>query len=139
MKATIARRHLERVVDANFNRSKEGFRVLEDICRFVLNSSELTAGFKVLRHELTGAVAVFGLRQVISSREISRDVGRATSQAESDRQSLADVFYANAQRVKESLRVLEEFAKLADRGAAEKIKRIRYAVYGLEKKVLKRM
>jgi len=45
-------------------------------------------------------------------------------------------FYANTQRVKESLRVLEEFAKLDSPVSAERFKTLRYKVYGLEKKLL---
>jgi hypothetical protein len=49
-----------------------------------------------------------------------------------------DVFYANSQRAKESLRVLEEFAKLRDRRLAEDLKKLRYQVYALEKNVIER-
>ena len=53
--------------------------------------------------------------------------------------SVGDLLYANSQRVKESLRVLEEFAKLVNIKAAEKLKRLRYAAYEVEKDALGRM
>jgi hypothetical protein len=82
---------------------------------------------------------VFGLKDIVTSRDIVHDVGRATIAAESRRGSVADVFYANAQRAKESLRVLEEFAKLKDITVASQLKKLRYTVYEIEKNALKRM
>jgi hypothetical protein len=49
-----------------------------------------------------------------------------------------DIYYANSQRVKESIRVLEEFAKLRNKQVAEKLKKLRYRVYALEKKIIER-
>jgi hypothetical protein len=126
-----------RVIDANYNRAKEGLRVCEDICRFVKDDPKATARFKKLRHGLTRAVAVFGLKDIVASRDIVGDVGRKTIAAESCRSSIGDIFYANAQRVKESLRVLEEFAKLKDPAVAADLKKLRYTVYEIEKNALK--
>jgi hypothetical protein len=128
-----------RVVDANYNRAKEGLRVCEDVCRFVRDDKKATARFKKMRHDLTRAVTVFGLKDIVASRDIVRDVGRKTIKDESSRSSISDIFYANAQRVKESLRVLEEFAKLKDAKTASDLKKLRYTVYEIEKSALKRM
>jgi thiamine-phosphate pyrophosphorylase len=128
-----------RVIDANYNRAKEGLRVCEDVCRFVEDDPKATARFKKLRHGLTAAVAAFGLKGIVASRDIVCDVGRKTFAAESRRTSVGDIFYANAQRVKESLRVLEEFAKLKDPAVAVDIKKLRYTVYEIEKNALKRI
>lgn len=135
----MSRKELFRVVDANYNRAKEGLRVCEDVARFVSNDRTLTARFKRVRHGLTEAAAAFGFREIVAAREILQDVGRATSRSESRRSSVGDVFYANSQRVKESLRVLEEFAKLVNIETAEKLKRLRYAVYAIEKEALGRL
>ena len=130
---------LHRVIDANYNRAKEGLRVCEDICRFVRDDAKATARFKELRHGLTAAVMVFGLKDMVASRDITGDVGCKTIAAESRRRHVGDIFYANIQRVKESLRVLEEFAKLENIEAAERFKSLRYKVYGLEKKAFERL
>jgi thiamine-phosphate pyrophosphorylase len=132
-------RPLFRVIDANYNRAKEGLRVCEDVCRFVRDDDAATARFKKVRHGLTAAVSVFGLKDIVASRDIAGDVGRRTIAAESRRQGVADIFYANSQRVKESLRVLEEFAKLKDARAAGAFKKLRYTVYDIEKDVLEKM
>ncbi|MBF0593795.1 MAG: thiamine-phosphate pyrophosphorylase [Candidatus Omnitrophica bacterium] len=132
-------RGIERVIDANFNRAKEGLRVCEDTARFIVDDKVLTSGYKAVRHELTGAVEVFGLTLIVKARDVAGDVGKPTTISESKRGSIADIFYANTQRVKESLRVLEEFAKLTDGSLAERFKLLRYKVYGLEKRAFERL
>ena len=54
-----------RVIDANFNRAKEGLRVCEDVCRFWLDEEVLTKKFKSLRHRLTDEIKVLGLKSLI--------------------------------------------------------------------------
>lgn len=136
MRAHLDRKVFLRVVDANFNRAKEGLRVCEDTARFVRNSKGLARDYKDVRHKLTDAVSGFGFQALLAARDIHGDVGRVTTDSESARVSVNDIFQANSQRVKESLRVLEEFAKLVDIAAAENLKLLRYRVYALEKTAL---
>ena len=131
-------KRFDRVMDANFNRAKEGLRVCEDICRFVLDAKSLTRGYKSVRHQLTEMITSLKILEVIRSRNIERDVGRGSTSVECTRKSAMDIFYANSQRVKESMRVLEEFAKLRNKKLAEGLKRLRYKVYALEKNVIER-
>jgi len=42
------------------------------------------------------------------------------------------------ERVKESLRVLEEFSKLIDGGISDRFKRLRFRAYGAEKRLVSR-
>ena len=42
-----------RIIDANFNRIKEGFRVIEDGLRFYYDEKELTEKLKRIRHRFT--------------------------------------------------------------------------------------
>ena len=131
-------KELYRILDANFNRAKEGLRVGEDICRYVWDDKALTRGFKDARHELTQVIEVLGIFKALACRDINADVGRGTSASESKRKDLSAVFLANAQRVKESLRVLEEVTKLIDIKTADRLKHLRYRIYALEQKVLKK-
>ena len=48
-------RSVYRIIDANFNRAREAVRVIEEFCRFALNSSSLTERTKQLRHQLCAA------------------------------------------------------------------------------------
>jgi len=129
----------DRIIDANFNRAKEGLRVCEDVCRFILDAQGATRKFKGIRHELTGVMSVLDMSEIIASRDIRRDVGRGSSESEFNRKGMADVFYANAQRVKESIRVLEECVKLRNKKTAECLKKIRYKVYALEKNIVEQL
>lgn len=126
-----------RVIDANYNRAKEGLRVCEDVCRFWIDDGRLTKDFKEIRHALTDTVKVLGLGNLIAQRDIEHDVGRKTRFSENRRSGPGDIFYANAQRVKESLRVLEEFSKLRDIRTTSGLKALRYKLYAIEKKVFK--
>jgi hypothetical protein len=127
---------LYRILDANFNRAKEGLRVCEDLCRYIWNQKTLTRTFKDVRHELTEIMAGVDIQKALEARHIQGDVGRATSASESRRNNINSVFGANCQRVKESLRVLEEVTKLIDAGISLRLKVLRYKVYALEQKTI---
>ena len=126
---------LYRILDANFNRAKEGLRVCEDICRYGWDNKPLTRAYKDLRHQLTLVGALLSFDKALKARDITADVGRPTTASEGRRKDLAGVFWANSQRVKESLRVVEEVAKLLNTKAAQNTKALRYKVYALEQKV----
>src|SRR5437867_5906088 len=96
-----------RVLDANFNRAKEALRVCEDICRFFLNKRKSTQDYKTLRHRLSDLVVKLGIKTVIDSRNIGGDIGKQSIASELKRKDIQDIFYANSQRAKESVRVLE--------------------------------
>jgi len=133
-------RLIYRIIDANINRAKEGLRVCEEITRFILNSYNLTSEFKKTRHR-TDAVLKYLPRntELFKERKSLADVGRKIYFNELKRGNCQDIFFANMQRVKESIRVLEEFTKLINKNTAVKFKRLRYDIYELEKKAAKRI
>lgn len=134
---SVTSKGLYRIMDANVNRTKEGLRVCEDIARYVWNKKELTRSFKDLRHALTEIVVKVGMAKLLVTRDVSADVGRPSSASEAVRQDVNGVFMANVQRVKESLRVLEEMTKLIDPLLAEEFKGLRYKVYVLEQRAFR--
>ncbi len=123
-----------RVLDANFNRAKEGLRVCEDICRFVHDQPSRTRSLKQIRHGLTEIQCSLNRKDLLASRDIAGDVGKGSLEAEFSRRNVKDIFYANIQRVKESIRVLEEFMKLVDKKKAQSLKAARYKIYDFERK-----
>ena len=132
---------LYRIIDANLNRSREGLRVCEDIARFALNSKALTEELKTVRHGVSDIVKTFAKRieSLSAARNSDGDVLRCSGfVSEMKRSSLSDVFAANIERVKESLRVLEELFKLIDNKSSSKFCGLRFKVYAIEKKALKR-
>ena len=129
------------MIDANLNRAKEGLRVCEEVTRFILDDRSLTCGFKAVRHRVDlAAVSCPDRDELLGSRSSKKDVGRTVSSVSGEfkRSGYRDIFLANIQRVKESIRVLEEFSKLNRVDAALKFKALRYDVYELEKKVIKK-
>ena len=128
---------IARIIDANYNRSREGLRVLEEILRFMKDDRELTKKLKDIRHGLTDAIMGFGLtrQELLDARDSESDVGRhIEGELESRRENLEDIIASNFSRIEESLRAIEEFGKLLDQSSARKIKDLRYEVYTLEKK-----
>jgi len=132
--------NVHRIIDANLNRVKEGLRVCEEITRFILDDRRFTALFKLYRHEIDVIVKkVYPAAKLLEERRSAEDVGRKNSGSELKRSGLKDIFWANIQRVKESLRVLEEFSKLKNREAALRFKQLRYKVYEIEKESFKKV
>ena len=122
------RTKLLRVIDANLNRASEAARVVEDYARFVLDHAGLANSVKSLRHRLREAADALGLKlsDLLSARDTEHDVGTELVGArERERSDMHAVLRANFQRLQQSLRVLEEYSKLAgapDRGfAAEQL------------------
>ena len=68
-----------RILDANFNRSREGLRVCEEVARFVLESAALTRELKKCRHDVTRVwKKLFNENsELLASRDVRRDVGKA--------------------------------------------------------------
>lgn len=126
-----------RVLDANFNRTKEGLRVIEDIFRFVLEDDRLRKKIRNLRHAFDTIVTKRLLNSIIESRDSGHDLGRKNDLLEQKRGDITELLYVNFQRVKESLRVLEEFFKLSFPRQVAGIKKMRYALYTLEKETFK--
>jgi len=134
----ISRNNNHRIIDANLNRVKEGLRVCEEITRFILDHHKFTALFKLYRHEIDDIVKnTYPKQKLLKERKSDTDVGREDSHLELKRTGCKDIFWANIQRVKESLRVLEEFSKLENKKAALRFKQLRYKVYEIEKKSFK--
>ena len=126
---------VNRIFDANINRAKEGLRVCEEIARFSLNNKPLTQDLKNFRHRIN-----LILKNIPSSfrflkyRRSLSDIGSNIFANELKRKNIQDIFFANIARVKESIRVLEEFSKLKNIKCAIQFKRLRYGIYEIEKK-----
>jgi len=130
-----------RIIDANLNRVMEGIRVCEDIARFYFNNEQLTAKLKNLRHDIFSAIKDLReehLEELVFSRDLN-DVGMKSIKSEKSRKDLVDLFLANTQRGKESLRVLEEVLKLFDQELSQKFKRFRFKLYEIEKTAVKEL
>jgi len=129
-----------RVIDANLNRISEGLRLLEDIARLLLNDAALTQQLKNMRHDILRSDWSFQ-QQLIQSRNSAGDVGvNMEVPGEEKQRELPTVIVANSRRVQESLRTLEELAKIPGSELdSEKFKQARFDLYTIEQALLSRL
>ncbi|GMT43375.1 MAG: hypothetical protein IEMM0003_0194 [bacterium] len=131
---------LLRLLDANFNRAREGLRVIEDIHRFCYkNQQENILILKKFRHNLAECEKEYRIRlPLLQSRDTENDCGtKITLKDEISRNGLSDVAAGNFKRIEESLRVIEEIGKLLLPKLTIKIKSLRYGCYEIEKSLAK--
>jgi len=120
---------VERLIDANINRLREGLRVIEDINRYIYDNGSLSSRLKNIRHLVSKAYDIDRL----TYRDIINDVSKSSTDSEMIRESIDSVIIANFSRVQESARVLEEIFKLKDLELSNLFKEIRYELYDIEK------
>lgn len=129
--------NVARILDANFNRLREGLRVLEEHERFVLNHQASIDTLKQVRHDLRGWLQQQDsglIQEFMLARDTKSDVLRdQLTPSESLRNNLDDVWMANMQRVKESLRVLEEYGKVVNAEWGAFFQKLRFEMYDFEK------
>jgi len=131
-----------RIIDANLNRIGEGLRILEDIARLVLNDRALTEQLKTMRHELVRSDWSFQ-QQLLQARNSESDVGIDIEvTGEEKERELPATVVANAKRVQESLRTMEELTKIPGGIPgldSEKFKQARFNLYSIEKALLSKL
>lgn len=126
-------------MDANINRACEGLRVAEEIARFVLQDGRLLEGLREIRHTVSSLGQGFSGLSLLSSRDVKNDVGRSIKVGNLVREDPLGVARANLRRTEEALRTLEEFSRLKDHKQSVEFENLRFAVYDIEKEILKRL
>jgi thiamine-phosphate pyrophosphorylase len=126
-----------RIIDASLNRIGEGLRVLEEFARLSLNDTGLTGRLKDLRHRMVHFDEELQ-QQLLRARDAAGDVGAdLTAQGQEKPQDTTGTVTANARRVQESLRVMEELARESGTGLETDVyRRARFALYTIEKELL---
>ena len=125
-----------RIIDANFNRAREGLRIAEEFCRFALNNETLSSRCKQIRHQLSATVSSLGMQRLVTARDTENDIGCGIEIAEQmKRANLEDCVTAGFARVTEALRVLAEAAATIDSTISGTLEQLRYDCYILEKDI----
>lgn len=126
-----------RVLDVNFNRLREGLRVVEDYCRLVCDD-DTALSVKEMRHDIRSLLDEKLTLDCLSARQVETDIGRRTfTDSEASRDDWPAILQANLKRSQEAARVIEEGAKLIVRPRlSQGIKALRFSLYELEKRVL---
>ena len=129
-----------RIIDANLNRIGESLRLLEDLARLMLNNATLAKQLKAMRHELEVRELPVK-KQLLQARNAEGDVGiniEAPEQVEE--RELPATVVANTRRVQQSLRVIEELAKIPSiKLDPEKFKKARFSLYTIERDLISRL
>jgi len=128
-----------RIIDANCNRIGEGLRFLEDVARFLLNDADLSHQLKAMRHNLIKSMSRFG-PALMTERNSETDVGIGTEI--SHRQDIQSLVTANARRVEEALRAVEELSKLPELSStlhSKGFETARFNLYTLQRELLSRL
>jgi len=133
MSPTPSTAAIERLLDANLDRAREGLRVLEDWARFALDRADLVARCKDMRQRLGLCHAD---RYKLARHTASDPAAGMGHPAQLQRLDPARVIGANASRVAEALRVLEEFGRADNPALAAEAAAIRYQLYDLEVELL---
>lgn len=124
---------IDRIVDANLDRAREGLRVLEDWFRFACEDRDRAALCKDMRQRL----AHWHGDRFRLARDTPNDPGTQISHpAEVKRTDVGHLLQANCSRVQEALRVVEEYAKLVSPAMAADCEQMRYQTYALENAIL---
>jgi len=111
--------------------------VVEEFCRFVLNSSSLTERAKKLRHELSASIGKLDTGRLIAGRDSLGDVGAGkTIEKQLTREDLNDCFTAGCKRLTEALRALTEVIRIDNEPLAAAIEKLRFDAYTLEKDIV---
>ncbi|MAG14866.1 MAG: thiamine-phosphate pyrophosphorylase [Dehalococcoidales bacterium] len=125
-----------RIIDANLNRIGEGLRVLEEIARLLLDDAALSQRLKDMRHGMV-KVELSLEQQFLRARDSAGDIGiNLEASGEKTYKDIPEIVVANARRVQEALRVMEELAK--NPGVpleSDKFKQARFALYTIEKEL----
>lgn len=130
-----------RIIDANLNRASEGLHLLEELARLMLNDAELARQLKTMRHEIVRGDLAFN-KALIQSRDSEGDVGVDIEVPGEGGKELPIIVVANARRVQEALRILEELAKISGttpKLEPDKFKKARFDLYTIEQKLLSRL
>ncbi|MFN3551041.1 MAG: thiamine-phosphate pyrophosphorylase [Endomicrobiia bacterium] len=129
-------KNILRIIDANVNRSTEGIRVVEEILRFVYKDEKTYKKLRIIRHEIPKLFINFYPHSVLQ-RNSYIDPGKKSK--EKKYKNIKHIVISNFHRVSESLRVLEEIAKMLQPKKVQKIKNLRYKIYDLEKFVVEKI
>jgi thiamine-phosphate pyrophosphorylase len=125
---------IERLIDANLDRAREGLRVMEEWARFALERPDLVWRCKDLRQRL----GQLHDERYKFARDAAGDPATGLAHPAQDRRRDGPaIVAANAARVQEALRVLEEFGRLVDGDLAAAAAVCRYSLYDLEVAMLR--
>ncbi len=123
---------LERIIDVNLNRLREGLKVCEDILRFHYEDKELLFPLRKIRQSLFPYLQEIE-KILLPFRKSEIDLGRGEKFDKGKRKDIREIFSVNIKRCEEACRVLEEVYKIKTGKGSPFFKSARFSLYDLEK------
>jgi len=130
---------LLRIIDANYNRAREGLRVCEDFMRFLFEDEENAEKLKKLRRSLSKLIDEFELKELVGARDVEGDRLKFKDMKDKGKIHIRLLLRRNFQRVTEALRVLEEICLLLKPDLRKKFMRLRFKLYEIEETAYERI
>jgi len=120
------------LLDSSFNRAREAARVLEDQARFVAPDPAAARGWRGIRRGVGALQARLG--PLLAHRFVGRDPGARDGAAGG--RNVGGIATANAKRLQEALRSIEEHLKAVRPALAPVAARLRFDAYEAEQAAL---
>jgi len=120
-----------RIIDANFNRTREALRVIEDGVRFCGDTEKMASDIRKIRHDFTKTVIDSFGESIIQWRDVETDPGKDFSIPV--RTTVDTIIRRNFSRAGESMRVIEEYSKTIFPEYTSTWAKLRFRVYQMEK------
>ncbi len=127
--------HWQRILDVNLNRTTESLKFIEDYVRFSLENSRLLTSIRKVRSEFLKVKREIPLRDLILYRKSEEDLGRRSGFDKKSRFEEREPVIANLNRLKESIRTMEEILRLKNPYLSDRLKEMRFQIYDLEKAI----
>ena len=102
--------------------------------RLVVDDKKETIALKKIRNNVSNILKNSKIKQseIIKHRDSCSDIGK-TIKIKNSKKAIMDIFIANAQRVKEAIRVIEEVFCILDKKTSNKLQNLRFKFYSTEK------
>lgn len=122
------------IIDANFNRVREGLRVVEDGIRFYISNRDIFKQVKDFRHKFTRSILEnFPSVFLHKGRDILKDTGKNYDIIK--KENIKKTIEKNCLRVEEGIRVIEEYSKCLKPSISKKLHNLRFEFYRIEKEI----
>lgn len=124
-----------RILDVNFNRIREGLRVIEETLRFIYRDEKNLKKIRDLRHLISKKIFEYIPPEILkSSRDIEQDIGKKFKTEEKG--NFKGIIEKNFLRIEEAARCLEEYGKIVNKQFSNFFHSVRFKIYQIEKDIL---
>ncbi len=107
-----------------------------------MQNKDAAKTLKIIRHGATNLVLKskkISFPKLLSERDTAKDKTKFIDFTPGQKIEIPDIFMSNIERVKESLRVLEECFKIIDEKISRGYRKLRFDAYDVEKRIVEKI